>query len=329
MTMTSKKWLLLIVSLPTNSATTRMRIWRSLKSLGCGLLRDGAYLLPADEALHRQLTTLGDDTMREGGNAWLLDVQSSNAEEETRYRALFDRSQSYTELTGLLAETGKSVGTSTPQEAARLLRKLRREYDALRSIDYFPNEASARAEQAWKEFAALADAVLTADEPCAIAAAIARLDIRDYQGRLWATRRRLWVDRVASAWLIRRHIDHDAHFVWLDSPADCPPDALGFDFDGAAFTHVGDKVTFEVLLASFNLDRDKGLARLGALVHVLDIGNGFVAEAAGFEAMLAGLRQRARDDNELLEQAGSILDALYAHFSSTPASPLSAGEKAA
>jgi hypothetical protein len=110
-------------------------------------------------------------------------------------------------------------------------------------------------------------------------------------------------------------IDRHARFVWLDSPAKCPEHALGFDFDGATFTHVGDKVTFEVLLASFNLDRDPGLARLAALVHALDVGGTVPAEAAGFEAILAGARARLNgDDNALLAETGAVLDSLYAHF---------------
>jgi len=308
-------WLLLVVTLPTSSATARMRIWRALKALGCGALRDGVYLLPDTEVLRPQLAGLGDETIREGGTAWLLQAGPVDAADEQRYRSLFDRRQEYADFIALLAEAGRSIPASPPQDVNKQLRKLRREYDALRAIDYFPGEASVQGEQAWKDFTALADKVLSPDEPHAVDVPIPRLDPAAYRARTWATRKHLWVDRVASAWLIRRHIDRDARFLWLETPGDCPPDALGFDFDGAAFSHVGDKVTFEVLLASFGLDRDPGLMRVGALVHVLDVGHGFVAEAAGFEAMLAGLRQRARDDDDLLAHAAPLLDGLYTHFS--------------
>src|SRR3546814_6533704 len=79
------------------------------------------------------------------------------------------------------------------------------------------------------------------------------------------------VDRLACAWLIHRFIDSQARFLWLESPALCPADALGFDFDGATFTHIEARVSFEVLLASFGLDQP-GLRRIGALVHYLDVG---------------------------------------------------------
>jgi len=315
MTDRTTHWLLLVVTLPTGSATARMRIWRALKALGCGALRDGVYLLPDTEALRPQLAGLGDETIREGGTAWLLQAGPVDAADAQRYRSLFDRRQDYADFIALLADAGKAIPASTPQDVNKQLRKLRREYDALRAIDYFPDEASAQGEQAWREFTARADKVLSPDEPHAVDVPIPRLDLAAYRARTWATRKHLWVDRVASAWLIRRHIDRDARFLWLAAPGDCPPDALGFDFDGAAFSHAGAKVTFEVLLASFGLDHDPGLVRLGALVHVLDVGTGFVAEAAGFEAMLAGLRQRARDDDDLLAHVTPILDGLYAHFS--------------
>ncbi|HXA48595.1 MAG TPA: chromate resistance protein ChrB domain-containing protein [Burkholderiaceae bacterium] len=312
------KWLLLVISLPTNSATARMRIWRALKALGCGALRDGVYLLPHNDERRQQLSELSDETAREGGSASLLTVHAQSEVEIDAYRVLFDRSADYAEFTNTLSEAHKSLVTATSQEINKLLRKLRRDYDAIRGIDYFPDDASAQADAAWMDFVNVAEAMLSPGEPQAIDIIIAQLNASDFQGRTWATRRKLWVDRVASAWLIRRFIDSDARFQWLESPGDCPTNALGFDFDGAAFTHIGERVTFEVLLASFGLEQDRGLARLGAMVHVLDVGNGFVPEATGFEAMLAGARQRTAGDDQLLAEIGVVLDSLYAHFSIDP-----------
>jgi hypothetical protein len=169
-------------------------------------------------------------------------------------------------------------------------------------------------DNAWIDFTKFAQRLLSPGEPHAVDAAIEPRAIGDFQGRVWATRRRPWVDRVASAWLIARFIDREARFLWLDSPADCPADALGFDFDGATFTHIGERVTFEVLLASFGLAGDVGLARVGALVHALDAGGTFVPEASGFEAMLSGARQRTSDDDLLLAEMSGVLDALHLHF---------------
>ncbi|MGH8355075.1 MAG: chromate resistance protein ChrB domain-containing protein, partial [Pseudomonas sp.] len=134
-----------------------------------------------------------------------------------------------------------------------------------------------------------------------------------YRGRVWATRRRPWVDRLASAWLIRRFLDPDARILWLAAPEDCPADALGFDFDGAAFSHVGNRVTFETLLASFALEQP-GLVRLAELVHYLDVGGSQPPEAAGLERVLAGLRATLAADDQLLTAAGAVFDGLLAVF---------------
>jgi hypothetical protein len=120
---------------------------------------------------------------------------------------------------------------------------------------------------------------------------------------------------LASAWLIRRFIDPDARILWLDKPADCPEDALGFDFDGATFTHVGSRVTFEVLAASFDLEHDPGVEKIGTLIHYLDVGGVPVAEAAGFEAILRGARATFTDDDELLREAEKLFNLLYGTFS--------------
>lgn len=117
-----------------------------------------------------------------------------------------------------------------------------------------------------------------------------------------AERQRPWVDRLASAWLVRRFIDPQARIHWIASPQECPADALGFDFDGATFSHVGSRVTFEVLLASFGLEQP-ALARLGLLVHYLDVGGIEPAESAGVESILAGLREALCDDDQLLAAA--------------------------
>lgn len=307
-------WLLLIVSLPTSSATARMRIWRAVRTLGCAALRDGAYLLPAHAEQAMQLRILADDALQEEGQAWLLRVQAGDAAEDSAYRALFDRTPDYTRWLAELSEARKTLPDLVAAERSRVQRRHARAYDTIRKIDFFPNEATVRADAQWRDFAAAIEATQSPGEPHAAAGGIPRRDPSQYQGRLWATRRNLWVDRVASAWLIRRFIDPHAGFLWLANPADCPADALGFDFDGATFTHVGTRVSFEVLLASFGLDDNPGLVRLGAMVHALDVGGSTVPEASGFEAILAGARKRLADDDALLTEVGTVLDSLHAHF---------------
>jgi hypothetical protein len=315
----SEPWLLLVVSLPTSSATARTRVWRALKAMGSMALRDGAYLLPGGEGREEALLETADDCTREGGVAWLMDARPRSADDEAAWHRLFDRSDDYAELRRSWKDANRGLAKLGATELARLQRRLQREFEAVRAIDFFPGDASVETEAALAEFVKRIQALLSPDEPHEVAGGIARLAPADYRGRTWATRRRPWVDRVASAWLIRRFIDPDAKFLWLAKPGDCPKKALGFDFDGAAFTHVGERVTFETLMASFDLEGDAPLMRLATLVHHLDVGGEPVPEAIGFEAVMTGARERLADDDALLGEMSSVLDSLYAHFQRAPA----------
>ena len=312
-------FLALFLTLPTRQSASRMRIWRALRALGCATLRDGVYLLPTSAFASSSssefnakadpnaaaLMQIADEVKSAQGTAELFLLSGRDEMQEGELIALFDRRADYARF---LADITKGEDGNRKR-----LRSLRREFSALSAIDYFPGEARRQAEAAL-----VALEVAATDEPGSglgtIFGKIRRLDIADYQAQTWATRRHLWVDRMASAWLIRRFIDRQAIFLWLEKPQDCPPSALGFDFEGAHFTHVDGRVTFEVLAASFGLDADPAIARLAGLVHCLDVGGVAVAEAAGVEAVLAGLRNAATDDEHLLHEARRIFDGLYQHF---------------
>lgn len=307
-------WLLLVSSVPGANQTARMRIWRALKASGAGALRDGVYVLPhSDEAR----TVFGEQAqlvMDSGGSAQIVSFRSSDEDQQAALQRLFDRGADYAALLDKLGVFKAAMTQMEEVEARRQLSALRREIAALSTIDYFPGAARPQVELALTEVETAANRRFSPDEPRAAPGMVAVLDRADFRQRAWATRRRLWVDRVASAWLIRRFIDPDATFLWLAQPQDCPASAIGFDFDGAQFSHVGARVTFEVLMASFGLDRDGGLARLGALVHHLDVGGVPVPEAAGFAAIMAGARARTRDDDALLLAMSSVLDSLYSAY---------------
>jgi hypothetical protein len=141
-----------------------------------------------------------------------------------------------------------------------------------------------------------------------------------YQKRVWATRKSPWVDRLASAWLIKRFIDRDARFAWLERPSDLPKKAVGYDFDGAEFTHVKNRVTFEVLILSFGLGKDPALVHIAAAVHYLDIGGIPAPDARTVETMLKGAKEKAKSDDHLLADAMRTLDLLYSGYrASAPA----------
>lgn len=299
------EFLALFVSLPTRQSAGRMRIWRALRALGCATLRDGVYLLPDAPEHAAALGRIAEEILAAQGTAECYRLGGRDAGQQAEIVALFDRGPDYARLLNSIA-----AATATD---AKALRALRRELMALVGIDYFPGEAQRQAEAALTALESAASG-----EPLAIAGAIRRLASADFSGRTWATRKNLWIDRMASAWLIRRFIDKKAKFVWLDNPAKCPKAALGFDFDGARFTHVGGRVSFEVLAASFGLEGDPAIARIAAIVHCLDVGGVPIAEAAGIEAVLAGARAVAPNDDKLLVEAGRVFDNLYKNYRQEP-----------
>lgn len=304
-------WITLVTSLPTENATVRQRIWRALKASGAAVLRDGVYLLPEREACRSTLDALAAEVREGGGTALVLRVEEP---EGANFTGLFDRSGDFAALLSDATQARAALSAETVQDSIRLARKLRKSFAALGEIDFFPGEARRQAEAALRDLELATARTLSPDEPHEAAGDIQPRQVAQYQGRVWATRRRPWVDRLASAWLIRRYIDPQARILWLASPADCPPDALGFDFDGAAFSHVGGRVSFEVLVASFGLTQP-ALLQLGQLVHYLDVGGVQAPEAAGVESVLAGLREAITDDDRLLACAASVFDGLLAAFS--------------
>jgi len=308
-------WLLLILSLPTENASTRMRAWRALKAAGAVVLRDGVYVLPASDEHRDTFSVVAADVEGSGGTAYLLGLEQPAA---YPFAELFDRTTEYTQLAEEITASLHGVDGAVIADALRQARKLHKAYAAVRAIDFFPGDIQRQVEALLAELDRRIQSRSSVDEPSVTAHALPPCDPAQYQGRLWATRKRLWVDRAASAWLIRRFIDRNAHFVWLDSPSDCPSDALGFDFDGAAFTHTettaGVWVSFETLMMSFGLERDSALQRIARLVHYLDIGGLPVPEAAGFERLLRGMHARIDNDDTLLIEAGRLLDDFYTAF---------------
>ncbi len=296
-------------------ASARVRVWRALKALGPAVLRDGVYLLPARPELERSLAERCADVKRAGGQAYVFALETS-PDDEPALRQHFDRSPQYGALVdGLRRLARDDVASLGETEARRALLALQREYRLLSATDYFPDAAQDEAKAALSFAEAGFAQRFSPGEPHAEHRDVPRLDRANYQHRVWATRQRLWVDRVASAWLIRKFIDPHATFRWLADVRDCPADALGFDFDGATFTHIGELVTFEVLLHAFDLANKDALLRLAAMVHALDLaGTTYSPEAGGFETLLTGAREQSESDDELIDAVFPMLDMLYAGF---------------
>ena len=307
----------LVLSLPTRDSTVRMRVWRALKDTGCGVLRDGVYVLPKDAPTASAFPEVEAQVHSAGGFGMIVDLDFRTPAQLGHVRKLFDRSKDYGELVAQVGEAKTSVAKLGKRKAETAAERLQRSFDELAAIDFFPGEARSQAQDA---LGALHDEVRRLDsgnEPHAARGRVKRVDRDDYRGRTWATRKAPWIDRLASAWLIKRFIDRQARFAWIESPRRCPKNAVGFDFDGAEFTHVGSRVTFEVLLASFGLDADPALAAIGAAVHFLDAGGIPVADARGLETVLRGIREKARSDDEAVSKACGVFDLFHSAYSSS------------
>ncbi len=307
-------WSVLFLTLPTQPSAVRLRVWRALKTLGCGSLRDGVYVLPeAHAALFEPLVT---EVRAHGGQASVLELTTQDEAQRAEVMALFDRADAYSQWRKDAQSLAVALPALEETEARRRWRGIAEALQALRRIDYYPGAAAEQAQAELDTLRQALDARFSRGEPVAQAPhGISRLDPRKFQGKRWATRTRPWVDRLACAWLIRRFIDPEAQFLWLADPAGSTPaprGALGFDYDGARFTHVGSRVSFEVLAASFGLDADPRLQCIARAVHFLDIGGIPVPEAAGLEAVLSGLREVHADDDQLNLAAATVFDALYA-----------------
>lgn len=303
----------LVLSLPTRNSTVRMRVWRALKDTGCGVLRDGVYVLPAGSAGAPVLAEMESEIRSAGGFAMTVELKLKTEQLED-VRKLFDRSADYGTLVHKVKTAKSSLSRLGHRKARTTLDRLQRSFDKLSAIDFFPGQAQVQAAEAVSTLNRTLQELYSQGEPRPSTKRLRRLDRSRYKKRVWASRRDPWVDRLASAWLIRRFIDREAKFVWIDHPRNRPANAVGFDFDGAEFTHANNRVTFEVLLTSFSLENDPALAAIGAAVHFLDIGGIPVSDAKGLETVLRGVKAEARNDDERHAEAARILDLFYSAY---------------
>jgi hypothetical protein len=313
------RWLVLVAVFPVEDAAGRMRLLRTLEGLGCAVMREGVFLLPDTPGNRASFQRLADHIARAKGDAWMFPVTVESAVQAKQFRAMFDRSGRYAELIKTIEGLKAGFGVSDPTAIAQVLAKQRRELEAIAVLDFFVSPLRQRAERALAEMEeAVRNLMFPANGDGEDGKPGKPLSKRKYFRRAWATRKPLFVDRLASAWLIRRFIDPEATLLWLDKRQACPPTAVGFGFEGASFANSRTRVTYEELLAAFRLDRNAGLAKIGGLVHALDAGNRKVPEAAGVETLLAGARHRASNEDELLRESERTFDLLYEAYYEAP-----------
>jgi hypothetical protein len=306
-------WLLTIAQLPTEDPAARMRVLRTLESLGAAVMREGVYLLPDTGANRQSLEALTDYIGKISGSASVLQVSALSSAQHEAYTRLFDRSARYENLIKTVEALRVGFGHSDPSAISRVVHKQRREFEAIAALDFFPSAARTRAEQALESAEGEVRKLLF---PAQSAAALAPGEA--LLGRTWVTRKPLWADRLASAWLIRRFVDPEAHLTWLEKTQQLPSDAISFGFEGAHFANSEARVTYEEMLAKLDLAKNPALAKIGSIVHYLEVKGAPVAEAAGVQTLLQGAQRRSTSETELLAEAEKTFDLLYEAYYQPP-----------
>src|SRR6266480_1073403 len=308
------RWLLLIHQLPPKPDYFRVKIWRRLQRIGAVAIKNSVYVLPHTEQASEDFQWLRHEIVAGGGEASVCQAAFVDGLSDGQIEALFraQRDAEYGELARAAAEVAGGSGNGGERDSSGELARLERRLGEIAALDHFGAPGRRAAE------AALTRARDRSKPARRSRTSAARPPppARPGPGPPRVTRSGVHVDRIASAWLIRRFIDPKARFRFVAShDARTAPGELRFDMFEAEYTHEGDRCTFETLVARFGLT-DAGLAVIGELVHDIDCKDGKFgrSETAGLERMIAGVVRRHMGDDARLERGAAVLDDLYEAF---------------
>jgi hypothetical protein len=311
--MAQQQILLLLVGVPPSPSSLRVRVWRRLRSMGAVPLKRSAYLLPDTPDRYEDFQWLAQEIERDGGEATLIRVQQIENVSPAEVLRLFHepRDRDYKQLAArcrkVLQELERAKSDPARERIQEEVARLVKDHQRIRDIDFFdaPGGAEVRRLEEAIAMRTRRPEAPRREEP-------ATLDLTKLRGRRWVTRPRPHIDRIASAWLIKRFIDPDATFIFAP-PAEYPPDAVAFDTPGVELTHHGEDCTFETLVKRARL-RDRRLSRLAELVHEADLRDGKYTheEARGIDVAIRALLAASEDDRQVLAQGMALFEGLYA-----------------
>lgn len=313
----SQRWLLLVHQLPSQPSKLRVKVWRRLQRIGSVLVKNAVYVLPNSSETREDLEWIRGEIVAQGGEAVLFtaDAVDDVATDEVVDAFVTARRSDWEELreraTALLERHDASADEEegSREQLEREVKALRNRAAQIDKIDFF--QAPGR-----HEALAAVEAVAVAVRPEPSPPSEPTLAADDFRGRRWLTRPRPGVDRMASAWLIRRFIDPDAAFSFAEQVAP-NDDAIPFDMFGVDFGHHDNRCTFETLLQAFGLD-EPPLARIARIVHDLDLRSESPTDSATstIGRLVDGLREAEGEDPLLLERGMVVFEALYRSFRS-------------
>lgn len=306
-----RNWLLLLYALPARRGSSRVSLWRQLKKSGAIALKSSTYVLPNQPAHRERFQWLAQQVRDSGGDATLIhatDIEGLPDEEIVR---MFNAARAE-DYAALIAELIKFTAANKRKPTANFAGELERfaaRLEEIRQVDFFDSPKAQDARMSLEQARALH--TKQARTPV-------KLSAKKFVGRTWLTRPRPEIDRVGSAWLIRRFIDPKARFVFASDPKK-HPEALPYDMATVEFSHHGDDCTFETLMKRFALD-DPALRQIAEMVHAADIDDGKFArtEAIGIDRVLKGWGRLGLSDAALLEKGGECFDALHEFLRKKP-----------
>ena len=318
----ARRWLLFVHQLPTSNSNLRVRTWRRLQQLGAMPIKQAVYVLPDTPAAREDFEWLKAEVKGAGGDATVfvadhVDTWSDDALVEEFRRS---RQDAYAELGRDIGDAvARSLAAPRPRgprapALSRLVDLFRERLTAIEAIDFFGSAGRDRAIQLLADLEKSMEARAKGSASAARSTGV-QADRVGYQGRIWVTRPRPGVDRMASAWLIKRFIDPKARFAFALDREAVAGNAVPFDMFGIEFGHQGDGCTFETLCAAFSID-EPAVSRVAAIVHDLDLKDARfgATEAPTVSAMIEGLQLAHGDDEELLQHGMTLFDALYRSF---------------
>ena len=312
------RWLLLIHQIPPKPSYLRVKVGRRLQGLAAVAVKNSVYVLPRSDQAFEDFQWVRREIVAGRGDASVCEARFVEGLSDGAVETLFGaaRDADYAALTRelrrlqqLLAR-GKKRPAAIKEKAGAALVRLRKRLGEVSAIDFFGASGREAVERA---LAALEAAL----RPCASEGQVAsRQQTSDVRSRTWVTRSGVHVDRIASAWLIRRFIDREARFKFVGGHQYVPEAGeMRFDMFEAEFTHEGVLCTFEVLLRRFGLD-DPALREVAEIVHDIDLKDAKFSrpEALGIDRLVAGIAMRHKEDEARLGEGGAAFEALYEYF---------------
>lgn len=301
---TSVPWLLLTFTLPKKRASQRVEVWRKLQRYGAVPLGNSGYLLPNNATTRERFEWLATAIRKYSGEASVVMVESIDNLSKPQLIGRFAEARA-NEYQEIIDELQKLAVVPSQKSALGRVSRLRTRFNEIAEIDFFNSPLQKRVQEM----------LARAETPAAPLEKAAKINAREYVGRVWVTRPRPGIDRSASGWLIRGFIDKKARFTFAEEE-NVPPAAIPFDMFHGGFGHRGEDCTFETLQKTFRI-RDKKVGVIAQVIHDADLLDGKFGRKEGFgiDGVLSGWAKQGVADQEVLERGIQLVAALYSAVS--------------